>query len=66
MAGFITETHLPLIREIYGDYVAKRCQDAPVTSTFLAVLTQAQEEERTIRANIETYLDTISAAKARI
>ena len=53
MAGLITETHLPLIREIYGDYVAKRCQDAPADKTFLSVLIQAQVEESALLAGIQ-------------
>ena len=52
MAGTITLDHLALIREVYGDYVAKRCQDAPPSKTFLSVLIQSQVEESALLAGI--------------
>ena len=53
MAGFITERHLPLIREIYGDYVARAVETAPPDKTFLSVLIQSQVEESALLAGIQ-------------
>ena len=66
MAGFITHEHLDLIRSIYGEFVYRACVAAPETSTFLAILTAAQEEERTILANIDRYMDQVSRLAAQM